>query len=242
MQRTTYHYAPPTAIRGDLLVFPDDEAHHVARVLRQQPGDELVVVDGEGGWYHVRLEHVDRRQVVGRIVEVRRDVGEPSYFLSIGMALLKNRSRFETFLEKAVEFGVGQVMPLITERTEREHFKETRAHNILVAAMKQSQRSRLVELAEPVAFGAGLSESGYDLSLLCHEATDRDRHILDALAALPGSGRRVRIWIGPEGGFSDAEVAAAQAAGFEPVSLGPRRLRAESAALTAAAAVMLAHR
>lgn len=238
MHPTTPFFAPPSRIRGDRVVLPDDEAHHAARVLRHQPGDEVVVVDGAGGWHRVVLDAVDRRQVAGRVVETRHGVGEPAYDLTIGMALLKNRSRFETFLEKAVELGAARVVPLVTERTERGHLKETRAHNILVAAMKQSQRCRLVELAEPAAFDDALG-GAYDLSLLCHEQTGPDAHVLAALARHPAA-RSIRVWIGPEGGFSDAEVAAATAAGFIPVSLGPRRLRAETAALAAAAAVMLA--
>lgn len=235
---TTFFYAPPPAFRGTVVVLPDEEARHVARVLRKQPGDEIVVVDGEGGWHRVALDHVDRRQVAGHVVETRREVGEPAYELSLGVAVLKNRSRFETVLEKAVEVGVREVVPLLTERTERERVKEARSHNILVAAMKQSQRCRLVELHEPTTFEDALV-GAFDLSLLCHEQAGVERHVLDVLRAQRGA-RRIRVWIGPEGGFSDDEVACAAAAGFLPVSLGPRRLRAETAALVAATAVMLA--
>ena len=116
---TTFFFAPPDALRGDYLVLPEDEAHHAARVLRVRPGDEIVVVDGVGGWYRVRLDHADRRQVAGAVVERRREVGEPAYHLSVGLAVLKSRSRYETFLEKAAELGVQDVAPLLTERTER---------------------------------------------------------------------------------------------------------------------------
>lgn len=237
---TTNFYAPPAAFRDQYVVLPEDEAHHAFRVLRVQPGDEIIVVDGEGGWHRVRLEHVDRRTVAGTAVETRRGVGEPAYELTVGMALLKNRGRFETLLEKAVEMGVGAVVPLQTERTEKERIKETRAHNILVAAMKQSGRSRLTQLGEPCTVEEILELRAYDLVLICHEQEGPEHALLTVLRRHAGAGR-ILVLVGPEGGFTDAEVATVRAAGGHAVSLGPRRLRAETAALTAAAAVMLAH-
>lgn len=236
---TTGFYAPPSAFRAGRITLPDDEAHHAARVLRHQPGDEVVVVDGEGGWYRVRLDVVEKRRVAGAVLEAAHDVGEPSYHLRIGLALLKNRSRYETFLEKAVELGVSDVVPLRTAHTERAHFKQSRGEQILVAAMKQSRRSRLVTLAEPRDFEAELAEAAFDLSLIAHERIDPEDHLLAVLARHPEA-RRLRVLVGPEGGFSEEEIRAAEAAGFRPVSLGPRRLRAETAALAAATAVMLA--
>ena len=240
---TTSFYAPPTSREGDRIVLPDDEARHAARVLRKKPGDEIAVVDGEGGWFRVRLDEVDKRAVAGVVVERKSDVGEPDYELVMGVALLKNASRFETFLEKAVELGVGAVVPLVTARTERSRLKRPRAEGILTAAMKQSGRSRLVRLHEPTALDIWLERDrpkGPDVHrLICHEAADAGRSIRHALDGRPGV-PRVEVLVGPEGGFSDGEVAAAERVGFAPVSLGPRRLRAETAALAAAAAVMLA--
>jgi 16S rRNA (uracil1498-N3)-methyltransferase len=218
-------------------MLPEDEAHHALRVVRIKVGDEIAVVDGEGGWHRVRLDHVDRRSVSGRVVESRREVGEPDYELTIGLGLLKNRTRFETFLEKAVELGVGTIAPLLTERTERERIKESRARNILIAAMKQSQRSRLVRLDEARALGTVVQSGGFDQILICHEQESTESGILDALKAR--STRRVLVLVGPEGGFSDDEVQAVMRMGGVRVSLGPRRLRAETAALAAAAAVMM---
>lgn len=240
---TTFFYAPIPARRGDWITLPDEEARHAARVLRKKPGDEIVVVDGEGGWFRVRLDEVDKSAAAGQVVERRQDVGEPGYELVMGVALLKNPSRFETFLEKAVELGVGAVVPLVTARTEKPRLKKARAEAILIAAMKQSGRSRLVRLDEPTALDVWLEASRAGKpdvqALICHEAARAERSICRVLAGRPGA-PHIEVLVGPEGGFSDEEVAAAEGAGFAPVSLGPRRLRAETAALTAAAAVMLA--
>lgn len=233
---TTAFYAPPDAIHGDRVVLPPDEAHHAARVLRHAPGDELVVVDGAGGWYRVRLETVDRKAALGTVLERRTGVGEPSFDLTISLGLLKQRARYETFLEKAVELGVAAVVPITTERTEKERLKETRAEGILLAAMKQSGRSRLPQLAPVTPFSDALGLEA-DRRFLCHEAADSGRTLARALGPRPGG--RVHVMVGPEGGFTDGEVAAAQAEGFEVVSLGSRRLRAETAGLTVAAAATL---
>ena len=239
---TTFFYAPPSARQGNRITLPEEEARHAARVLRKKPGDEILVVDGEGGWFRMRLETVRKNNVEGAVVEERRDVGEPGYRLTVGMALLKNTGRFETFLEKAVELGVAAIVPLVTARTEKGRLKKARAENILVAAMKQSERSCLVRLEEPTDVRVWLEEKGGRTAvqaLICHETAASDQSIYRALAGRPDASR-IEVLVGPEGGFSEDEVTLAEKAGFAPVSLGPRRLRAETAALTAAAAVMLA--
>ena len=139
----------------------------------ERTGDEIVVVDGEGGWYRVRLDHVDRSNAAGVILETRREVGEPAYVLSIGLGLLKNRGRFETFLEKAVELGVGEVIPLQTLRTEVAHLKMQRAGKVIVAAMKQSGRSRLVRLAEPQHLPRIIMARAAEEALVVRERLDR---------------------------------------------------------------------
>lgn len=232
---TTTFYAPPDLIHDGRITLPEDEARHAVRALRHGVGDEIVVVDGAGGRYRVRLTEADKRGAAGEIVEAQREVGEPPYRLTVGLGTLKNAGRFETFAEKAVELGVSRIVPLATERTERERVKERRLENILVAAMKQSGRSRLPELAELQDFDETL-RSGDPLRILCHESADPAAALPHVLAGAPVS---LTILVGPEGGFSEAEVARAEASGWTVASLGPRRLRAETAAIAAASAVVL---
>ncbi len=237
---TTTFFAPIDRIHGDRLSLPEDEAHHAARVLRAREGDEVVVVDGEGGWYRVRLDHVDRRSAGGWILDRRREVGEPSYHLTLAVGLLKQRARFELLLEKAAELGVSELVPIITAHTERETVRPNRLRGKLIAAMKQCGRSRLVRLREPVAFSDYLDEARADLKLCCHEAMRASKGLVDALraAAEPSS---TSVLIGPEGGFSEEEVEQARSKGWKVVSLGPRRLRTETAAIAAAAAITLTY-
>jgi len=217
-------------------VLPEDEARHLRTVLRAQEGDEMVVVDGEGGWYRAQIDHLASDQVVGTITEQREGVGEPAIEVTVGLGLLKKRSRFETFVEKAVELGVWRIVPLRTRRTERSFVREERLRNLMVAAMKQCRRSWLPALAAPQSPHSLVSASDAAVGLACHAGNDAvplHRSVGDARPF--GSALAL---VGPEGGFAEPEVEAAVAAGCTAVSLGPRRLRAETAGLAALHAIV----
>lgn len=232
---TTNFYAPPAQIRGSRVVLPDDEARHVRSVLRAETGDEIVVVDGEGGWHRVRLDHVAPGQVVGHILDTRREVGEPAVAMTVGLGLLTARRRLETFVEKAVELGVRRIVPLRTRHTEPTSVRADRLRRVMVAALKQCRRSRLPDLTAPQSLDALLEATTADVRLLCRGGDHPP--LPDALqGAAPDD---VLALVGPEGGFAPDEVAAATEAGCTPVSLGARRLRAETAGLAVINAVML---
>jgi 16S rRNA (uracil1498-N3)-methyltransferase len=233
-------YAPPEAVAEGIVRFPEDEAHHAVRVLRLSTGDEVAVVDGNGNWYRTTLNVEGRRDVVGKVLDQRSLVGEPSYELTVGVGMLKSLPRFETFLEKAVELGVARVVPLVTDRSEKQRLKPKRAFQILVTAMKQCGRSRLVELAEPIKLRKWLKTlpaADNAFRAVCHESASGEYDLSRALQSAQG-GQRFLILVGPEGGFSEEEIDDLNEAGFSVVSLGPRRFRTETAAMLAAAAVM----
>lgn len=237
---TTIFYVPPEQIIGDRLRLPEEEARHASKVLRAVSGDVVVVVDGEGGWYRVQLDHVDRSVASGHVIERRREVGEMGYDLTLAVGIIKQRARFEVLLEKAAELGVSAVVPLRTDRTEKDHIRHKRLENKLVAAMKQCGRSRMVTLKEPVTFEEYLMEDAPQLALCCHEAAKPEDHLLGMLrtADLPSE---IGILVGPEGGFSQSEIERAKERGWRIISLGPRRLRSETAAIAAAAGVSLVY-
>ncbi len=233
---TTRFYVPAAAIQPPHLTLPEEEARHAVKVLRLGVGDEIEVVDGEGGWYRVRLTLVGKREAAGLIAETRRDVGEKSRRVVLALGILGHRDRFEWAVEKAVELGVTDIVPLRSERAAPGGVRPARLENITIAAMKQSLRSRLPRLHD-----AQTPESVMRLIpgaevLLAHEAA------LDAPSPADAVGRTIQpiiVLIGPEGGFSDAEVATATQSGAVVVSLGPRRLRAETAAIAALSDLML---
>lgn len=234
---TTNFYAPPSAFKGARVILPEDEAHHLQSVLRAQAGDEIVIVDGEGGWHRVRIDHLAADQVVGTVQETRREVGEPDVHVTVGMGLLTKRSRFETFVEKAVELGVGRIVPLHMRHTEAETLRWERIRNVMVAALKQCRRSRLPALAEPQPLNRVLGTTEAEVRLLCHGGRDRPP-LLEAAGTLT-AGTQVLVLVGPEGGFAAEEVERAEDAGCTIVSLGARRLRAETAGLAAVNAITL---
>lgn len=220
------------------MVLPQDEARHVRTVLRGEEGDDMTVVDGRGGWYRIEIDHLGSDQVVGTIKEQKEEVGEPAVNVTVALGILKKRSRFETFVEKAVELGGRRIVPLRTRRTERESIREERLRSLMVAAMKQCRRSRLPDLAAPQSPEALLAEASARRTLVCH-AGDEAVPIQQAM----GGGERgasVVVLVGPEGGFAPSEMETAREAGAIPVSLGGRRLRAETAGLAALHSVVAA--
>lgn len=227
---------------GAKVVLPPEEARHAVKVLRREVGDEIAVVDGMGGWYRARLTHVGKQQAVAEVLEVALERGEPACHVTLAVGLLKQSSRFETALEKAVELGASAIVPLLSAHSEARRLKDRRAEGILLAALKQSGRSRVPALAAPTRFAEALAtattEGGF--AVLCHERASADAALATLLAEHAGALRAATVFVGPEGGFSDAEVEAARAAGVHVASLGVRRLRTETAAITALSAFVLA--
>jgi 16S rRNA (uracil1498-N3)-methyltransferase len=233
---TTNFFAPPSAFRGQRVVLPDDEARHVCSVLRAEAGDEIVVVDGEGGWHRVRIDHAAPEQVVGTVEETRTEVGEPEVDVTVGMGMLTKRDRFETFVEKAVELGAARIVPLSTRHTEQTSVRPNRLRRIMVAAVKQCRRSRVPALAEPQSLDELCADATAERRLLCHGG---DGAAPLGSAAEAADGDDVLLLVGPEGGFADEEVERARSAGCVPVHLGARRLRAETAGIAALTRVLL---
>jgi len=233
-------YSAPESISDGTVQFGEDEAHHAVRVLRVRTGDEAVVVDGKGNSYAVTLKVVGRKSLIGSVKDMRVGVGEPVYDLTVAVGMLKNIARFETFVEKAVELGVRRIVPLITKRSEKARLKARRIDAILISAMKQSGRSRLTEVQDPVKLRKWLKDlppAAGSLRAICHEGAPTDQS-LAAILEGASSVDPLLVAVGPEGGFEDEELGYAAAAGFRIVSLGPRRLRTETAAMVSAATVM----
>lgn len=233
---TTSFFTPPEMIYGDIVRFPEAEAHHASRVVRHRSGDVVRVVDGTGRAFLVHLDSVDDGDVRGRIIETTLEENEPDYRLTLAVGLMKQRARVETMVEKAVELGVSRIVPIVSSRVEKTSFRLDRYEKIVLAALKQSGRSRLTEISEPVAIDEYLRSASASASastrLICHEKAQDEPFIMELLTEASNA---IDILIGPEGGFDEREVASAVSASFQVVHLGCRRLRAETSALFAAA-------
>ncbi len=232
-----FYYAPRDARSGDKIVLSADESKHALRAMRLTQGAEIQIVDGEGAWFQTRICDIRRGIVTVEIVQTEKDVGEPNYELILGIGVLKNTGRFETVLEKAVELGVTTVIPLETERTQRSRLNRTRCERVMIAGMKQSKRSRLPEITEIRSLETMVgSEPIGALRLIAHESASREESILSCANRITRSTRCV-ILVGPEGGFTSAEVNMVVSRGWEQVSLGTSRMRTETAAIAALAAI-----
>ena len=228
-----YFYAPSTAVTPPTLTIDGEEFTHLTHVMRMREGDALRVVDGAGHAYDAVITTITRHEAHCRITAGYERLHEPSRELTLAAGMLKNPSRFDYLVEKAVEIGVSRIVPLLTERTIPRRGKRERWQKLCVAAMKQSGRCVLPRVDEPVPLEKFLDSCRAPLKLIPHQ----EAPLPLAVALTSGSGGAA-LCIGPEGGFSDGEIVAARAAGFQPVSLGERRLRAETAAVVACALLM----
>jgi 16S rRNA (uracil1498-N3)-methyltransferase len=236
---------------GGRVLDPDESAHCV-RVLRHRRGDQINVVDGHGMLYRCTIVDDDPRGVLFDVDEWVENYGSHDYRLHMAVCPPKNIDRFEWFAEKATEIGVDRITPLFGDYSERRVFKRERIERLIVAAAKQSHKGAIPELDEALTVTEFLQQDHEGLKLICYcdEATGKI-DIKEALAAAGFSIARqnlfeasdpkpmVSIMIGPEGDFSRAEVALALERGWQPVSLGDSRLRIETAAVVATAAVYL---
>lgn len=228
-------YLPRQFAAGDLVTLPAEEERH-ARALRLREGDRVLLLNGDGLRASASVESLGRRDTSVRIDRTVLDGAEGRPYIVVAIGVLSDKSRFEWAVEKSVELGAREIIPIRTERSEG-RIQAERLHRVAVAAMKQSQRSYLPRIPEPVSIG-GLAErfGGFDRSFLCHESAPPEQTIARCLRD-GASAQRILIMVGPEGGFSEQEAEQAREAGAAVVSLGHARLRAETAAIAALALV-----
>lgn len=239
-------FLPPTAWSDGQVHLDAALAHQIAHVLRLRPGAHVVVFDNSGLEYEVELNEVRSDRVTGRVCAQYHVHTEPSVSLSLYAAVLKG-DKFEWVLQKGTELGVHCFVPIISERTvvrdpAQIEDKRKRWERIIQEAAEQSGRVRLPILAAPLLLQAAMTQSmaQNDLSLLPSPGLSAPSPA-DRLNGR-STPSHIGLFIGPEGGFSAAEVTQAQAAGLLSVSLGPRILRAETASIVAVALTMAALR
>ena len=214
------------------IVLPQDTSRHCIQVLRMKASEQLRLTDGKGNLLTTRISHADKKNCTVT-VEERSFQPHELKKISIAVSLLKNANRFEWFLEKATEIGISEIIPLLCQRTERQHFRFERMNTILISAMLQSQQTWLPVLHEPQPVEKIIASSNYPQKLIAH-CEEADKKFIREVAI----GNEIQILIGPEGDFTNAEIELAAKHQFKQVSLGNTRLRTETAAVVAAALLM----
>lgn len=233
-------------ICGDICRLDHDESGHCIKVLRHRCGDEISVIDGCGTLYRCRITSDSHKGVEAMVLDRKEDWGGHPYKLHLAVCPTKNNDRYEWFAEKACEMGFDELSPVIGEHSERKVLKTGRVEKILISAAKQSLKAAVPVVHEPVSvkefienYGADAEDGVLRLIAYCFEDEKAPRRsIKDLLSAYEGTD--IIVMIGPEGDFSREEAELALARGFIPVHLGASRLRTETAALAATAAVYFA--
>lgn len=228
---------------GDLGVgevqLDEGTSRHLVQVLRMPEGALLVLTDGKGTEAQCRILLAHKKH--SRVEVVSRDrTPAPRAAFSIGIALTKSKSRNEWLLEKLTEIGVAHIYPLICERSERDKFNFDRYNSILIAALIQSRQTFLPVLHEPQRFSAFAARRMPDVPLkLVAHCGGEGKQGKQALSTVLRKDTNTLMLIGPEGDFSPAEVALCLSNQFIPVTLGPNRLRTETAGIYACTAFNL---
>ncbi len=216
----------------------EEESKHCVRVLRLGEGDTLHITDGVGNLFccHIFDAHPKRCRV--RVVEQLSEYEKLPYHLVMGVAPTKNSDRYEWFLEKATEIGVGEIYPLLTSHSERKSTKAERDERVVTAAMKQSLKAYHPTMHPLTPFNeiVKLPFEGDKFIAHCNPSQTQSKKPLPELLQ---RGVDTLILIGPEGDFSPEEVERALNCGFREISLGTQRLRTETAAVVATTMVAI---
>lgn len=224
---------------GELVCVDGENARHIMRSLRMREGEEISLSDGEGNDVLGVIESSAEGCVYVKVLERKKNESEPATRLTIYQGLPKS-DKLELIVQKAVELGAAEIVPVETEfcvakagDKERTRKKTERLNKIALEAAKQSGRGRIPRVCEAMSFSEALSSAKDKLKLLFYE-----RGGGSLKEALAGSGDDVAVFIGAEGGFSEAEVRLAQENGAVIINLGKRILRTETAAIAVATMVM----
>lgn len=224
-------FVSPLLAMGEQRAIDGPHAHYLSRVMRVGPGDAVILCDDATGEWAARVLSAGKRDVVVEVVEhLRRREDVPDFTLC--PALLK-KPRFDQVLEKATELGVARIRPVITRRCVADALNLERARTVITEAAEQCARTALPELCAPVPLAQLLRDWPEDAVLWF---ADESGDAPDAAAAFAERWPPAGLLVGPEGGFDDAERAEVRGIlQARPVSLGPRILRAETAAIAGTA-------
>lgn len=219
-------YTPDIQTKPEL---PEEEAQHCVRVLRLSAGDEITLTDGKGNFYRAEITASTNKRCLVKVLETIPQEPLWSGHLHIAMAPTKNMDRNEWFAEKATEIGFNELTFLNCRFSERKVIKMERIEKIVVSAIKQSLKARLPKLNGMTDFDKFITQEFEGQKFIAH-CYEGEKPLLKNVMK---PGEDALVLIGPEGDFSEEEVAKAIKKGFQPISLGKSRLRTETAALVA---------
>jgi 16S rRNA (uracil1498-N3)-methyltransferase len=239
--KATNFYVKPSAVSGELLFLDEAESYHLAKVMRAKPGDIFYAIDGVGKKYKASLELVSLKKCQAKILSTAFNENEPLCAVTLACGLCRS-TKLDFIIEKGTEIGISKFCFFISENTLADKIKQSsiekklsRWQNLALSAAKQSLRTVVPAIIPPTEY-ADIPKlaADYDLSLIA-DLKAQAIPLPDLLTPKPKS---LLLLVGPEAGLTDHEVQLAVQSGFKTVSLGPRRLRAETAAIAFSAMAM----
>jgi len=235
-------FVAPQSVEMGKVVLVGDIAHQIANVLRLSPGDHIFVLDNSGWQMETELTDVQQYRVTGQVVRRGLARGEPSIKISLYQGMLR-ANHLEFVLQKGTEIGVVEFVPIITARCvianlEDVNKKIERWRRIVREAAEQSRRGRLPNLEPATMFMQACERARHAGGLFLIPWEEEHEVSLKSMLSASPLPFTISLLVGPEGGFTEDEVRLARAYGAHTVSLGPRILRAETAGLVAATAML----
>jgi len=220
---------------GNILLSPE-ESRHCIKVLRHKVGDIIYVIDGIGNFYEVEIKTADPQACSGTITAQRQITKSKPYYLHIAISPTKNPDRMEWLVEKGTELGVDEFSFVICKRTEKTGVRADRFKKIAESAVKQSVQGIIPKVNGGISFKDFIAQekNSKERKFMAHCLHTKKAEFKDILTE-----KRVLVMIGPEGDFTEEEIALAGMNGFEALSLGESRLRTETAGLLVAAGFRL---
>jgi 16S rRNA (uracil1498-N3)-methyltransferase len=223
-------------ISQDTYTLSEEESKHSIRVLRLTIGTKIVLIDGKGGWYDAVITDDNAKHCSVKITDTKKEFGKRNVHLHIAIAPTKNMDRLELFVEKVTEMGIDEISVLDCQNIKRTVVKTERLDKVAVSAIKQSLKTYLPKINDMVEFEKFIASTkdynGQKFIAHCYEGETKPH-----LKTVYETGKNSMVLIGPEGDFSKEEVKLSIANGFQQISLGSSRLRTETAAMYACAAI-----
>ncbi len=240
MPRPPRFFISPEQVIDQHITITGEDVRHIVTVLRMKTGEELMLCDGKGNEYLVRIARVNKSEVTADLMSLsKREIRHP--FITLGQGLPKS-DKMDWIVQKATELGVAEIVPIVTGRTimkiRDEEKRVSRWQKICREAAMQSNRPNIPQVGHIVPFsGYLLTLSPEPRTLLLLPWEEGTVPIKGILRANPGI-TNIIVLIGPEGGFSAQEAEKAKEKGFHPVSLGQNILRTETAAIAALSMIL----
>jgi 16S rRNA (uracil1498-N3)-methyltransferase len=221
-------------VKSDAFIVNEETSKHCIQVLRMHASEQLQITNGKGFLYTCTIVAAHKKNMVV-VIDKEEFVQAPVTEKIIAISILKNTTRLEWFIEKAVELGITAIVPLLCSRTEKQQFKYERFQNIIVSAMLQSQQYWLPTLHKPTEYKLAIQQfTNLQAKYIAHCYNTNDKLPMPVII-----NTNCIVFIGPEGDFTVPEVTLANTNNYTAITLGNTRLRTETAALKAAVLVSM---